>query len=140
MRWPPSATSSGGYGGDPFSRKNQAPGVQSHFKASESAQWLRGGLDSSSEKTGNQSKQRTEQEEWLERERQLERMYGGYKTPGDAATLARSKANSEKDFEIHAGEGVIPPNQRAAAEMTSSGVPDDAFNQRDKTFSDEVGA
>lgn len=38
----------------------------------------------------------------------LERLYGGYKTPGDSATPMRSKANSEKDFEIHAGEGVIP--------------------------------
>lgn len=58
--------------------------------------------------SGSQPKQRTEQEEWLERERLLERLYGGYKTPGDSATPMRSKANSEKDFEIHAGEGVIP--------------------------------
>lgn len=58
--------------------------------------------------TGSQPKQRTEQEEWLERERQLERLFGGYKTPGDSYTPVRSKANSEKDFEIHAGEGVIP--------------------------------
>ncbi|KAG9051378.1 hypothetical protein FS837_008473 [Tulasnella sp. UAMH 9824] len=141
---PGDTTSSGGYGGDPFSRKNQAPGVKSHFHSSDEADWVRNESEIpntwAKDNSGSQPKQRTEQEEWLERERMLERLYGGYKTPGDSATPMRSKANSEKDFEIHAGEGVIPPNQRAAAEMTSSGVPDDAFKQRDTVSSDEVGA
>ncbi|KAG8956278.1 hypothetical protein FRC04_004358 [Tulasnella sp. 424] len=140
---PGDTTAEGGYGGDPFSRKNQAPGVKSHFKSPDADEWVRSEREpanTSQGDTGSQPKQRTEQEEWLERERQLERLFGGYKTPGDSYTPVRSKANSEKDFEIHAGEGVIPPNQRAAAEMTSSGVPEDAFNQRDTTSSDVVGA